>query len=774
MPPTGRLRRLARLAALLLPAASFAGLAAGAVLPRVPLLISSAVVGLAMEAVLYRWQRGVRTALARVRADTALRAALRDLFLVTGLLRLDGAEPGARHLPIVYGLLSFYALHFATHAVALLVRRSRTLPVVTRNVDASALGLRPAPPALLLRRPGHRVLLFGLPSTAGLLVAVAASLPVAAAAGVAVSVGCAAAGLGELLLHLLPGRRAPGEAEVLAWFDAWLARYRPTVGMYFSGGASSAYQANMWLEPLARLDGRPLIVLRERPMVQRIAATDIPVVCVPKVAHLMRLERSTLQMLIHPANSGKTSQILRVPTLKHAFVNHGESDKLSSCNPYAKAYDQVWVAGPAARARYALADVGVDDADVVEIGRPQLDAVRPADGTDARGAAVENGAGRGAGRGADRCLTVLYAPTWEGWDGDPGNTSVVQAGENVVRALLADVRVRLLYRPHPLTGSVDPRAREANERIQAMIRAANAEPAADGAGGGERWADGAGERRPGRDRQPDPGGDRRRGPTGDPRHDGRRAAAELALRTAELDRLTTAVFRRAADDVERMLLQGAPEPGRAATVARAAEAWEDAYWAAPPAGRHQVLTGARPGLYSCFNHADLLIGDVSSVISDFLASGKPYAVANTSGLAEEEFREAFPTVRAATVLGPDAGQVPALLRSARNPAEDELARARAELKLRLLGPSEPPSAVRFAAAARALCEEAAGRRSRMTRRSASTVPGQAGAAARGHAPARGRMAAQEPAEIPGQQVSGSGTKEPQTGVQDIRPARHRP
>ncbi|CAM5259200.1 hypothetical protein SHIRM173S_10351 [Streptomyces hirsutus] len=50
----------------------------------------------------------------------------------------------------------------------------------------------------------------------------------------------------------------------------------------------------------------------------------------------MRLEHSTLRVLIHPSNSGKTSQVLRIPTIKHAFVNHGESDKLSSCNPYAE------------------------------------------------------------------------------------------------------------------------------------------------------------------------------------------------------------------------------------------------------------------------------------------------------------------------------------------------------------------------------------------------------------------------------------------------------
>ncbi|MEU0586221.1 hypothetical protein [Streptomyces sp. NPDC006132] len=647
-------------------AAAFAAQAVAALLPHVPLLLAATAVSLATEGALYRWQRGVLSLFAKSHADITVRHVLRDLLLVVALLRLGEQDRETVYAPLVAGLLAFYVLHCAIQAVSVLVRRTRTLPVVTRNIDASALRLSPAP-SVLLRRPGHRLLVFGLPATAGLLASVPGDRPVCAAAGIALSLALALTGLGALLLRLLPGRRPAGEQEVLEWFDGWLAAYRPTVGLYFSGGASSAYQANMWLEPLAKLDGRPVIVLRERFMVQKIAATDIPIVCLPKVSTLMRLEHSTLQVLIHPSNSGKTSQVLRIPTIKHTFVNHGESDKLSSCNPYAKAYDEVWVAGPAARERYALAEVGVEDKDVVETGRPQLDGVTPY-----------------AGPPTGAWTTVLYAPTWEGWDGNPGNTSVVAAGENLVRALLADPGVRLLYKPHPLTGSVDPRAGAADLRIRELIRAANRE---------------RGEARP-------------------------PAGAELVARAAELDRLTTSVFRAGADTVERMLVQSAPEPGRAEAVARATAAWEEAYWASLPEGEHQIVTDARPALYSCFNVADLLISDVSSVISDFLASGKPYAVANTSGLPEDAFRAAFPTVAAATVLTPDAAGVPDLLEAVRHPEKDGLAEARAALKLRLLGPAEPSSQERFGEAVRALCAKARDHRARVAERLAAELPGQ--------------------------------------------------
>jgi hypothetical protein len=655
-------------------ALSLAAQTVGALLPSVPLLVASTTVGLAADLALHRWQRSMATALGKLHATVAVRQVIRDLLLVTGLLRVEDEHLTLTYLLLVCGLGSFYALHFACQALAILVRRTRTLPVVTRNIDASALRLSPAPWALLMQqRSGQRLLRFGLPLTAGLLITVATGSALWAAAGIALSVAFAVVAVGMLLLRLLPGRRPVTGEAAMQWFEAWRAVYQPTVGMYFSGGSSSAYQANMWLEPLARLEGRPLIVLRERFMVKKIASTDIPIVCLPKVADLMRLEPSTLKMLIHPSNSGKTSQVLRIPTIKHAFVNHGESDKLSSCNPYAKAYDEVWVAGPAARERYALAGVGVDDRDIVEIGRPQLDAIEPY-----------------AGAPTDPYTTVLYAPTWEGWDGNPGNTSIIEAGENIVRALLADPLVRLLYKPHPLTGSVVPRAAAANARIQEMIHAANARRATE---------------RP--DERPAPS-----------------AAADLAHRTAELDRLTSSSFRASADDAERMLLQTVPEPGRAAEVAAATAAWETAYWASFPAWEHLIVTAARPTVYACFNAADLLISDVSSVVSDYLASEKPYAVTNTSGLGEQDFRDTFPTVRAGAVLAPDASGIPALLESVRHPEKDTYAEARTELKLHLLGPSDPPSVVRFNEAAHALCAAADEHRAGMAARALSAIPSQ--------------------------------------------------
>nr|WP_234306575.1 hypothetical protein [Streptomyces sp. NRRL F-2799] len=638
----------------------FATQLAGALLPNAPLLVVSGAAGLALDACLLHRRPALLSPLSRIRLDLTVRQLLRDMLLMVALLRTEGIDPEREMPPLLGALSAFYVLHFACQAVSLLVRRARTLPVVTRNIDVSALNPTAAPPRILARRAGHRLLAFSVPATAGLLATALTAHGRWGAIGLAASLTLIGMGVARLATWLLPEKRAASDAQVMEWLDDWLAEYRPTVAMYFSGGASSAHQANMWLSTLAGLE-RPLIVLRERFMVQKIDATDVPVLCLPKVATLFALENSTLKAMLHPANSGKTSQVLRIPAIKHAFINHGESDERSSCNPCAKAYDEVWVAGPAARERYALADVGVEDKDVVEVGRPQLVSVRTYSGPP-----------------AGAYTTVLYAPTWEGWDGNPGNTSVVLAGEHIVTQLLNDPRVRVLYKPHPMTGSVDPRAGAADERIRALIREANA---------------------------------KRSGPRPAPE-----SHLELLHRTVELDRLTSTAFRGAADELERMTLQGTPDGDREERIARATAAWERAYWASFPEWEHRIVTGPRPALYDCFNVADLLISDVSSVVSDWLSSEKPYAVANTSGLSEDEFRAAFPAVSAGTVLTPDAATVRYLLDAVRDPRQDRHAADRAKLKEQLLGPADPPSPERFMAAVRELCARSDDRRARVNAR----------------------------------------------------------
>jgi hypothetical protein len=157
-------------------------------------------------------------------------------------------------------------------------------------------------------------------------------------------------------------------------------------------------------------------------------------------------ERTVVLFVTHTGNN--LSMIRRLDT-RTTFVGHGDSDKADSINRFARVYDEVWVAGPLGRRRYAEAGLGVRDDAIVEIGRPQLpvDPAPPA-----------------------QPPVVLYAPTWEGWGDDPHHSSLGHIGVQLVESLIGD-GVRVHYRPHPLTGKRDAELRAADAAIRALARA---------------------------------------------------------------------------------------------------------------------------------------------------------------------------------------------------------------------------------------------------------------------------------------------------------------
>lgn len=128
-----------------------------------------------------------------------------------------------------------------------------------------------------------------------------------------------------------------------------------------------------------------------------------------------------------------------------------------------KAYDYAFVAGDAARARLskALWDYDVDTR-TMAIGRPQADHLE--------GAPPYT---------PDERTVVLYSPTWEGDRPAASYGSVATHGEVLVRRLLDTGRHRVIYRPHPRSGVVDPDFGDANARIISMLHEANrADPTA--------------------------------------------------------------------------------------------------------------------------------------------------------------------------------------------------------------------------------------------------------------------------------------------------------
>lgn len=391
-----------------------------------------------------------------VQVGLPLRFAFRELALVILLSRVMPVHPVDIAI-VCGGLLGLHAVRAVYSSLAVYINQRRLLPTVTRNVDLSELRIPDPPPPLLALEHTKKLLhLDVLPVAGGLAWALTGQFGWALG-GVSLALAVGAAGCVIMARHARRNAHLGDKSRVLRVVNAQIRRYQPEVMLYFSGQRDSVYQVNMWLSTLART-GRPtVIIMRERWTVPLLGRTSLPVVCLEGMFDLLSFSLPSVRVALFPANTAKNLHQLRVPGVGQVFINHGDSDKGASVNPFAKAYDEVWVAGAAGRERYLRAQVGVRDEDIVEVGRPQLADIRPADDGP-----------------ADRMFTVLYAPTWEGFTRDAQDSSLVPMGRRIVQALLDQVPgIRVLYKPHPLTGTRDPRATRAHEAIVTLLGEAN-------------------------------------------------------------------------------------------------------------------------------------------------------------------------------------------------------------------------------------------------------------------------------------------------------------
>lgn len=232
--------------------------------------------------------------------------------------------------------------------------------------------------------------------------------------------------------------------------------------VYFADEPVNLYQLRQWYAPLAELSGSHRVAILSRSVHTTLALLDespVPVVYARTVAALERsLRHQRARLVLYVNQNSKNFQMMRYGRRWHVFINHGESDKMYMTTNQFKAYDYSLVAGEAAlaRLRKVLWDYDFDKR-AIAIGRPQAD----------------HFAGEVPYPADDR-VVVLYAPTWEGDRASAAYGSVVSHGLPLVKALLASERHRVIYRPHPRSGVVDPDYGRANREIIAAIASANA------------------------------------------------------------------------------------------------------------------------------------------------------------------------------------------------------------------------------------------------------------------------------------------------------------
>lgn len=237
--------------------------------------------------------------------------------------------------------------------------------------------------------------------------------------------------------------------------------------LYFADDTASLYQVRQWLGPMSRLARKhPVAVLCHRPSTAAalLENSPIPIYLATGVHQVEEFTRTYgVKVIFYVNNNQANFSVLRLTEPNHIHLSHGESDKVSMASNQLKAYDYCFIAGEASRRRITSAIRNLRPGSLVEIGRPQLDDMTNGDPTEV----------------GDR-TTVLYAPTWEGDRPAMAYGSLVSHGLDLVQAILGSDKYRLIFRPHPRSGTRLSTHRKASERITAVIEAASKKDPAAG------------------------------------------------------------------------------------------------------------------------------------------------------------------------------------------------------------------------------------------------------------------------------------------------------
>ncbi|MGC5167018.1 CDP-glycerol glycerophosphotransferase family protein [Luteimicrobium sp. DT211] len=258
--------------------------------------------------------------------------------------------------------------------------------------------------------------------------------------------------LATALTFVLVTRAATrAKATVTARIADALRAYGAPVMVYLSGPAGTEYQLGVWLSTLERLSERVVVVVRETALARAVVRmTSLPVVSAPAMADLEGLQVDSFRVALYVNNGAKNGHNVRYRELTHVQLLHGDSDKPSSYNPVTAMFDKVFVAGQAGIDRYAAHGVAIPSDKFVIVGRPQV-------------------ADIAAGFVGAPVRTVLYAPTWTGFNQDNDFGSLDPTGPAIVRGLLAH-EWTVMFRPHPYSLD-DARSVSAIEEIHRLLEA---------------------------------------------------------------------------------------------------------------------------------------------------------------------------------------------------------------------------------------------------------------------------------------------------------------
>ena len=394
--------------------------------------------------------RPIEQALQRIQLGLPVRSAVR-LLLVVAASVTHGHPSRASVLLLATGCAIVLSVRSSYDVLRARAVQADAGLVRWLNIDDAGL----VPPTPDPSRPAAAMVLRYLDAVMVLGVALSWSssrlVPLAVATAVVLLLGAAV--LAEPVAALRRRRSEPTVDQRNQLLYEALSRRRPQVVVYFSSPAQSTYALNVWLEVIDRLSAETVIFLGESWHLDSMDPTRRPVVVVPTAELLRRFQLPSLRVALYPTSVTNNDAMLALPGLRHILIGHGDSDKSVTASPLHRAFDETWVAGPAARDRYLRSDSGVTEDQIRIVGRPQLAGIEVPQ------------------QPATEPFTVLYAPTWEGNFDSSDYSSVLSMGHGLLSELLnGQWPVRVLFRPHPATGQRSPAVRRARRELADMVR----------------------------------------------------------------------------------------------------------------------------------------------------------------------------------------------------------------------------------------------------------------------------------------------------------------
>lgn len=145
-------------------------------------------------------------------------------------------------------------------------------------------------------------------------------------------------------------------------------------------------------------------------------------------------------VIFYPFNAQSNTRVVANRKLKHIFITHGESSKISSVKPIIRIYDYIATAGQAGIDRFIAHKIF--DFHDIELGR----LIKMGDTFIGR---------TGLSRDQKGAPCILYAPTWEGGIPTENYSSLECTNEvyELLRLLAQKYQTQqIIIRPHPNTG----------------------------------------------------------------------------------------------------------------------------------------------------------------------------------------------------------------------------------------------------------------------------------------------------------------------------------